>query len=104
MNRRRGVFFYLTDLTAVISETEEMLENRSSEGFSEASEGLQGYIIPSFSCIYIVLPLVIGNGFIGVIAGQCDNTNSVKVLLFCFLQKVQCGSKGKNMNFNNLLD
>lgn len=83
MNRRRGVFFYLTDLTAAISETEEMLENRSSEGFSEASEGLQGYVIPSFSCIYLILPLVIALSFIGVIAGQCDNTNSVKVLLVC---------------------
>lgn len=77
------VFFYLTDLTAAISETEEMLENRSSEGFSEASEGLQGYVIPSFSCIYLILPLVIALSFIGVIAGQCDNTNSVKVLLVC---------------------
>lgn len=32
--------FYLTGLTAALSETKELLGNRSSEGFSEDSDGL----------------------------------------------------------------
>lgn len=98
-------FFYLTALTAAISESEEMLENRSSKCFSEASDGLCSYIMLPFSCIYYTSACVIGISFIGVIVGLFHNPEQIsfELLLFCCLQE-QCVSKEENWNFNHLLD
>lgn len=67
---QKKTFFYLTGLTAAASETEGTLEIRSSEGFSEDTEGLRSYVILSLPHVYNrTLPAFISTGFIGGYSG-----------------------------------